>query len=74
MPTKSTARSCRTKKLYPTEELAIKRASSANCRGVHIKPYKCQVCSGWHMTGRNRVSVLQDLFKKIERERLVKAP
>lgn len=74
MPTKKEAsraktnRSCRTKQKL-TELAANVVAAKMNKKGKYVKPYLCPTCKGWHICGRNKESVLMDLFKKIENER-----
>lgn len=75
MPTKKQAQqrrmaaSCRSKRTYPSQDAAQKRAGWLHTKGVRLKPYKCSICSKWHLCSRDKTAVLIDLFEQIERER-----
>lgn len=70
---KTPARSCRTKRAYPSLLSAQVSAKKCNAKGVRVKPYQCSVCSKWHMQSRDKASILTDLFKQISNERLLKS-
>lgn len=62
-------RSCQTKKTYESLEQASVSSRLLNQKGIYVKPYQCSICKKYHMTKRNKKNVLEDLFKKIEKER-----
>ncbi len=66
-------RSCRTKKVYLSMKEADSSVAHLHGKGIYVKPYSCSVCGKFHLTKRNKESVLEDIFKKIEKERKIKA-
>lgn len=69
MPTQKQRKSCRNKKKYDSNHTAQSRASYLHTKGLYLRPYECPVCKGWHLAKRNKLSVMADLFKRIEKER-----
>lgn len=65
-------RSCREKKTYKTLAEAMSSANHLHGKGIYVKPYQCSICNKFHVTKRDKVSVLNDLFKLIEKDRLKK--
>jgi hypothetical protein len=48
---KMQARTCHKKEYYPTKWAAKKSAVAIKkIRGWDLKPYKCDVCNGYHLT------------------------
>lgn len=65
-------RSCREKKIYKSLSEANFSVAHLHKKGIYVKPYECSICGKYHLTKRSKENVLADLFKKIEKERLVK--
>lgn len=61
--------SCRTKAVFSSETDAQGAAGRMNAKGRRVKPYRCDICGKWHLSKRDKVSVLTDLFSQIEKER-----
>lgn len=58
------------KKTYKSIEDCTKNANRLNVKGIYVKPYQCDICKKFHLTKRRKENVLEDLFKKIEKERI----
>lgn len=64
-------RSCRTKKSYVSLSEATAFANRLHSKSVYVKPYECSVCKKFHITKRSKKTILEYLFKQIEKERQV---
>lgn len=60
---------CHAKRTYSTMEEALASSNRQHGKGLYLKPYACGICGKFHLTKRDKVSVLTDLFKAIEKER-----
>lgn len=65
--------SCRTKKSYPSLNKANTSVAHLHGKGVYVKPYVCVICGKYHLCKRDKESVLMDLFKQIEKEKVNKS-
>jgi hypothetical protein len=63
-------RSCRTKKVYASLSEATASANKLNNQSIYVKPYECSVCKKFHLTKRSKKTILEDLFKQIEKQRV----
>lgn len=65
-------RSCRTKKVYFSMKEADRSVAHLHGKGIYVKPYECSICGKYHLTKRTKENILADLFKQIEKERIIK--
>lgn len=64
----SAERSCERKQIYKTEEIAIKKASSASFRTGHvIEHYYCIYCGYWHI-GHASMERMKELGYEVAEE------
>ena len=63
-------RSCRTKKVYGSLSEATTFANKLNNQSIYVKPYECSICKKFHLTKRSKKTILEDLFKQIEKQRV----
>ena len=61
MTTKKQRRDCREKKKY-NELNILPRIKYLQKIGIHVKPYKCPICDGWHITGQNKILLVHELI------------
>jgi len=62
-------RSCRSKKTYGSLSDATTLANRLNAQSIYVKPYECSICKKFHLTKRSKKTILEDLFKQIEKQR-----
>ena len=62
-------RSCRTKKVYNTLDEATTSANRLHNQGIYVKPYECNICKKFHLIKRSKKTILEYLFKQIEKQR-----
>ena len=66
-------KSCRTKKAYNSFKEANHKVTFLHGNGVYVKPYECSICGKYHLCKRDKESLLMDLFKQIEKEKVKKS-